>query len=160
MNYFDLRAELMEDPEGIGYAASVASGADGDTATLINAPRASVLGSASLAKIQSLIQLQPAVGEAIKSVWVKAKEIAGTPEHPLKDACAEAVELFVSARYDALQLQHPRVQALLDAYVAGGLMTQDQANEVIALGLRTISRAEQLWGAPVGVEDIARALRG
>jgi hypothetical protein len=121
----------------LGYAASIASGDDVTTASIINLPRVSISIE------QQVVPAYEVLEAIVPSEWsaLTAQE-------------KQRVELMLSL--GEVKLSGPNTRSALAA--AFGPATTTRAN-LIALQNRIGSRAEALFGQSVGPIDIARALR-
>lgn len=149
MDYQELAAEIANDPEDVGYAQHASSGADTLVAALLNARTGAGAGDVTepvLAKGDFVLAITPALARidalenaSLRTVWGRYWEAI---------QCAET-----------FRVADPRLAGLLDLAVTHGVLT---AEERAAVGVRTGSRAEVLWGAGtvVSADDVARALRG
>jgi hypothetical protein len=141
-----LAAEINIDPLGLGFAALVASGDDRGIADALNslaAPGAALVTMSSMTRDQFLTAILPAA------------LVLATKDAPTQAKWDRLIALARSA--DAIE---PAVVTPLVAMAQGdGLLTTDQA---AAIGKRTGSRAEVLWGAGtiIAQQDVAFALRG
>jgi hypothetical protein len=148
MDYTALKNEITNDPLSLGYAVFVTAGNDAAIAAILNmatGPGAATVTDATmprddfmLAITPSLISL-PGLSTTIQSKWDRI--------------------LAVVRAADTINISDPAIQALLGASVADGVLTSDQ---VAAIGQRTGSRAEVLFGAGTTImnTDISFALRG
>lgn len=162
MDYQSLAAEIENDPQNLGYSPHVLSGADMTIAGIMNLPRYTILGAASLDSVQAYVQAHIAAdsAETGKDIYMRVDEIANDPNHALYVPCKAAIQLFEKARYQAVDLSLDRPAELLNVLRLGGIITQAQQDHIIDIGTKQISRAEQLFGASVSHLDIAKALRG
>jgi hypothetical protein len=150
IDYAALKTELQTDPKGLGLAVRVAAGDDDGAATLLNTAGLSgeTVQDGEIPKGTFLLSLAPnllsmaSLSAALQEKW---------------DRIINAV-----AANATVHITHPHVIACVDAAVADGILTADDGAATKALGTRSCSRAEKLFGAGVVVTDadVARALRG
>lgn len=136
-----LQSEITNDPAGLGYAGKTSQ----QIVDLINAARESITISVVVPKatVLQVIGLGPfraaALSEPKRTGWLESL------------ANIRSLEIGIVPS-DA------GVSALLTSAVADGVLTADEKATLDALGTRTGSRAEQLWGAGtvVTLNDVAR----
>lgn len=157
MDYTKLAAELNNDPEDLGYAEHIASGADGELAALLNAPRYDAYQEVLVSAIQSYFMQQALVTGA--SVATDITRRAADPEDPAHGLCVEVAAIFPS-RLTVLDFGMSRVRMIVDALETAGILTSAQKADLYAMGTKQISRAEDLFKQSVSHSDIAMALRG
>jgi len=147
-----LRYELLADPLQRGYAgmtnAQVAASLDTvNIVTSIDLPISEV--QAYLLFDGTLIALRD---------WLPANPTPG----PLRTSVAALLEAIDSPRLNNFRLSDPaRYGAVLQQVqimVAGNLLTQQQANELIAMATLTVSRASHIgWPQGVSAADVKEA---
>lgn len=155
MDFASLRAELLDDPAGAGYATPLGAGDDAAAAALLNEPRTpGRKAGARLTALGVLDVLGPEAGTA----FLAAVE-AASPGVPVL-AMANRILWMVSG--GGLDFGDPRLHAQLDGLVAAGIVQAGHAETLKAYGTRPWSRAEVVLGdgARVTDADVARALRG
>lgn len=76
-----------------------------------------------------------------------------------QDASAPLVREVVAMLYDdvGLDIGHPDAETLLAGWVAAGIVTQAEADTLLALGRATVSRGEELGLGKVGSHHVAAA---
>lgn len=150
-----LKSEIENDPQSLGYAALVEAGRDQDVANLLNAKNRAG---------HRLVQLWEVKLAAIEGGFWPAIKVAAT-SHPVAEikAVADTVLDYVDdRRFSTIDMDRASTMTMLEALVSGQVITQEQADSLVALADTTLSRAEELFGADasVGDQDIAKALRG
>lgn len=128
-----LSHELQTDPEGLGYAELLYNAQDQKVADLLNRKTgagAELVVLPSLTRSQLLLALVP--------VLTYLTELSSSTQEKWK------LILQVICSVEAIEMLDPRVQAIFDAAVEDGIMTQEYADSI---GTRLGSRAEVLWGA-------------
>lgn len=162
MNYAILRAEIVNDPAGMGYAVHANAYADSLVADLVNLPQGeAVLGLCDIPTLQAeLHKLMHATG---LPVWVLIRKTAVSDQVPVElAACCQMVLDVAAAKYQNVDLSLPAVQAVLTGLVAGGVLTAEQKVQVESLGRRQRSRAEVLGlveqGGKVSADEVSLAL--
>lgn len=147
-----LRYELLADPLGRGYNSmsneEVAASLDTvNIVTSVDLPISEV--QAYLLFDGTMIALRD---------WLPANPTPG----PLRTSVAALLEAIDSPRLTNFKLSSPaRYQAVLQQVqimVAGGLLTQQQANDLIGMATVTVSRASQIgWPKGVAASDVKEA---
>lgn len=141
-----LASEITADPLGLGYAAQIAIGSDTGIAALLNAttgPGAAQVTLPGMSRDAFLSACLPGVialaglNGTIQAKWDRLLGVA------------QAADSITAAN----------IAAVLSMAVTDGVLTSQQA---AAIGVRTGSRAEVLFGAGtvVGASDVSMALRG
>lgn len=144
MNYQALKTEILTGP----LAAELVGKSDNEISDVLNDMR------------------YTAVKSRFITVRTMLAELAGTGAiiDKLDVAAASIPEVREALRYlrgeTGIDVGHPGTIAQLDALVAGGVLTNDEAESVKAMAMQPISRAELLGWQPVNYNDvnIARAL--
>lgn len=147
-----LRYELLADPLQRGYASmthdQAAASLDAvNIVTSVDLPIAEV--QAYLLFDGTLIALRD---------WLPANPTPG----PLRTSVAALLEAIDSPRLNNFKLSTPeRYQAVVQqtqVMVQGGLLTQQQANDLIGMATVTVSRAAQIgWPQGVSANDVKAA---
>lgn len=142
MDYEALKDELENDPEDLGYAPLVSSGAHLDLANLLNEPGAGPVSVEVMSKNDFLLAITPVL------LRLPGKTAAVQAKWDRILALARAAESF--------HVNDPRVVNLLDLAVSDGILEQGEVN---AMKTKTGSRAEVLFGigSVVSHSDIANA---
>lgn len=150
-----LKDELENDPEKIGYAVLTKDGRDQDIADLLNTK------DRPGRKLVDLWRVKLAAIE--NGYWINIKLAAATSQNETVRAVADTVISYVDdVRFSNIDMDRLSTLTMLGVLVAGGVMTQAQANDLSALANATLSRCEELFGpdSTVNAADIADALRG
>lgn len=138
-----LRAEIQNDPAGLGYAAAVAAGADGAVADLLNA----VGAGAAYSIYKSDVPVHDVIANIDSANFASLTTLQ----------VAKLQLLFAGT--GALDATDGNTRAIATGVFAG--MTATLTN-LATLVKRQGSRAEVLWGdgCVVTADDVAHALRG
>lgn len=158
-----IKAELANDPEGLGYDATQP---DRHDAALINAATrtgAGVISSANLlawagAGADDGAGVLPRI-ERLQHAADRSGEFTSLPG----SVVGPARTALLLIRRDATEFDtgNGGRLAMLNALVSGGVFTQAEADELTTLGQITINRATELLGRSAGLStsDIANARR-
>ncbi len=136
-----LRAELSDDPLGVGYAGMT----NLQVAQAINTESRIEYMDVEVAVLERYLAAEGAllpIRDAAASGHVVAREF---------------VALIDSINVDAFDVRHPRAMAGLDRLVTDGLLSQTQRDAIVALSERAISRAAELGIGTVTADDVMRA---
>lgn len=144
-----LADELTQDPAGLGYAQWLPD-SPGRVAEMLNAPRYPVPGRIARADF--------AVWCGSSGLRAVVEDTATTAGHPLRSAALTLLDFLRGGVAESIDLALPGNQAMLAAWVSAGAITQGQADELVTLSHRLISRAQQIGLAPVGALDVQGAL--
>lgn len=145
-----LANEINSGPLAAELAPHVAAGNDGAIAEILNTPRYAAVGPVSRAHF---------------AIWAASgprsaiEDHATNPNSPLR-ASALTLKDFLIGAADSLELDNASVAEMLSGWLDAGAITQGQHDALLALGARTISRAEQIGMENITAADVARALRG
>lgn len=145
IDYAALKTELLTDPAGIGYAASVTAGNDTETARIINAVR-------TVPPVFT-INRGPIPSFLAKNAIVRADWTLVSPSDQ------NLLALILSS--ETVDMSDANTRASLGGIFPAGSTTR---NNFIALANRAASRAEVYPGSPgagttISVSDVALALR-
>lgn len=133
-----LADELATDPLGRGYAA-MSDEAVAASLMAVDRPRARLVSRGDLR--QRFDNLADAQG---MPVW-ETIEAHRNDQGALGIACRAALRLRdAPGDYPPIDVSAPMFQAQLAALVAGGVLTQEQAEGITAMGVEMVSRAEEL----------------
>lgn len=130
-----LRSELQDDPLGRGYADM----SDAEALASLTTDDRSVFRDVPISSIAGMIEMLGVV-PALRAVD------DASPVHPVADQLMR----FVAGQSPmvAVQYSDPDIRQRVDAGVHGladaGVITTDQAAQIVALGQRTVSRAKEL----------------
>lgn len=144
-----LQTEITSGPLAASLSEFVASGNDGAIAAVLNADYATETGAISRAMF--------AIWAAQTGMRSAIRDHANTAESPLR-SIAISLEDFLGGASDTLDFAKPENQAMLSAWVVAGGCTQEQADSLIALCQKPISRAMQVFGQNVTDLDVRRAI--
>jgi hypothetical protein len=144
MTRVKLAAEISVDPASIGYAGKTAD----EIVSLLNEPRENV----------SIPRLLP-VGTILGVIGQAPFRIANLSE-PGKSTAWYQVLANIRSLKEGFVPSDPSVAPLLTIGVADGVITPEEKITLESLGLRSGSRAEQLWGEGtyVTLNDVANAI--
>lgn len=150
MNLVALRDEIETGPLAESLAPLVSAGNDGAIAALLNADYATETGSISRAMF--------AIWAAQTGMRSAIRDHALNINSPLR-SIAITLEDFLGGAADSLDFAMSENQTMLAAWVSVGGCTQEQADSLLALCQKAVSRAWQALGETVTIEQIAQALR-
>lgn len=161
-----LRAELTEDPEALGYAPLIAGGNHSEITALINHVDGSriALRPNTFATVRTLVaRMGPAGAVMAKKLRAFAAEPdSAIPQVYALQATVQEMLPFISAgdpaQGDGVDLGDADSRGLFSALVSIGKITQDEADAVLALGTPPCSRAFQLFGRDLSLNEISEAL--
>ena len=132
MQYSTLKAEIQNDPQQVGYAEM-------DENAIMTS-----LNANTVAK-RVLVPLWKIKKHAIENgYWVALRAAAADTESPLNTVATLTVDYISDERFDNLDMDLTSTQTLLGGLVAGGILTQAQADELDAMGDTFESRATEL----------------
>lgn len=83
---------------------------------------------------------------------------ASNVSSPLYGLCYTVNAYFNSNRFLNIDLNLPQVVIMVNGLLAGGIVTQDQFDELIGLANNRVSIAAKTFGADVTVSDISAAM--
>ena len=174
--YSGLKAELSADPCALGLPAAIAAFDLGTARDLLNDDtRRTVYRPITTAQA-----LTWGAAQALTHTFDDAANAAGSFSGIDADgrACARAVQYLLSGQYPTLDLDTtaivgamadgtayspgagtPTTPGLLDRLVTSNVLTTAQKDDLITQGRTTTSRALELWGRTITLDDIATALR-
>jgi hypothetical protein len=138
-----LADELTTDPEERGYSTMTAAQAAAD----LNEPRY----VETFERFISMRTLAGALGVAKALQIVEAIRSQNTPE-----SLWIADQLETVQAESGLDISHPENTAYVNALIAGGIVTQAQADQILDLGRRYQSRAQQIGYSTVTEQMILR----
>lgn len=133
------------DWKSLSDAIAGMNGTDAEIAAAMNAKTITVQGDISVAEALTWC--------ASVGALAAIADTAQTQGHPLRSACLAAMTMFgdLGATF---ALSSPRIQQLIGGFISGGIITQAQAVELLGLGQRQVSRAEQIGWGNVGAGDV------
>jgi hypothetical protein len=154
----ELRAELTDDPMKLGYAVKLAADDDQGAADLLNQQRLEFSKTVPSVPLQKVLKWGALTG-ALASIRAAADD----PASPVRAAALASLTLLSGAVSQAIDLSDSDILAMVDAFVAAGVVTAAQRQSLLALRTAApASRAEMLWGdgAVVAGADVSAAYRG
>lgn len=147
MNLVSLKSELIEDPAGLGYAEHRPH-APGALADLLNKVGTGLVVREYWLTDRALVaDIVPAHGTAMSDSILTKLEQA--------DASSKTVERMVSRLYNdarGLNFGDEALRAMLSSW-AGVVLTQAEADALLALPMRNGSRAEVLFGVDTQITE-------
>jgi hypothetical protein len=154
-----LRAELLADPAGLGYAAPLAAGNDTAVAALLNAR--TLRGPVPIAELSAYCARSGITG-AVKALLEVPLGTDLAPDVPmtlqLKGLLYTVETLLVTDyRLSTADVDDDAFAAALDGLQAVGVIDAGQRTAVVALGASQRSRADVLFGRAVTATDVGTA---
>jgi hypothetical protein len=146
MNLTILRAEIDNDPEGLGYASHLPD-APGSVVDLLNGYTGTMVKA-----IKSSTAMMWAAGGAYSTIVDASNNVT----HPARASCLVVREAFASGQEIHLELQAMR--DMLTAWVSTSVITQGQKDSLLALATQPASRAEEIGLFRVDVRDVIAAM--
>jgi hypothetical protein len=132
VQYNILKDEIQNDPLGIGYSTM-------DENAIMTS-----LNAATRAK-RVLVPIWKIKKHAIENgYWVALRAVADDSESPLHAVATLTVDYIGDERFENLDMDLTSTQTLLGGLVAGGIITQSQADDLFAMGDEFQSRATEL----------------
>jgi hypothetical protein len=132
MQYNILQDEIRNDPLGVGYSQM-------NEIQIMDS-----LNSATQSK-RVLVPLWKIKRHAIENgYWVALRTAAADATSPLNTVAVLTVDYIGDERFDNLDMDLASTQQLLGGLVAGGILTQAQADELDEMGDEFESRATKL----------------
>ena len=110
--------------------------------------------NAKTAIIQQAVAIRDLKTYAIfQGIWPKllAGEKSSNPQ--VAGLCQSVVAWVDDPRISTVDVNMPQVQAMLQALVSATILTQQQMNEVVAMGSKTVS-----WTSTVGLPEVGIGL--
>lgn len=145
-----LHDELINDPNGIGYADPIAAGSHNVLADLLNTPRYGELGSVGITPMLEWI--------AAWGIMARLRAAVNGPDQSLASIAEVALMLVSNPNISSIDFSRPRVQQMLTVLATAGVFPQDAYDELEMLATTQVSRAKQLGLGTVTIDDISRAL--
>jgi len=146
---------INTDPDDLGLAAMVAEGSHEGIAQAINEPRFPNGFYISRDDLEVF-----AIGDGIAAAAELTAQNAEAPTQ-LRAACLSFTKLLASSRFPKLRLDAPSTLGMRAAFVAAGIMTQEQDDALGALGEQYIySVAEREKFGSVTAASVSIALEG
>lgn len=136
MDLAKLRAEIIEDPLGLGYADM----SDSQVADHLNAPSVPARGVVPASDVRSFVLLN--------GIWPALSKAAQATDPVLQGTAETIIQTLAPNSFDTIRMNDEpvftAVQNMLGVMVAAGVMTEAQRDQMIALGDTRISRAQEL----------------
>lgn len=146
-----LKTELTTDPLNLGYAAKLANGT-GLIPELINRQNRDIVKDVWLTDRGMVSELVPVHGTTLTdSIFTKFDTVA---------ASSKTVERMVNRLYNderGLNFGDAGLRGMFASW-SGNILTVDEANALLGLGISKGSRAEELFGEAVTEIDVKNAL--
>jgi hypothetical protein len=141
MDHAELKAYIEADPT---FADYIAGGNDQDIAVAISARTVPVIGAVSRAKF--------AMWAGVTGLRASIQTHADAVDSPLRSIALTLLDFLQGGVSDELHLDDPANQAMLDAWIQAGALTQTQADDLMAL-----ATADQPVFGSVSNLDVATA---
>lgn len=150
MNLNILRSEIETGPLSESLAPLVLAGDDGAIAARLN-------DDDYATETGSIARSMFAIWAAQTGMRSAIRDHAQNVNSPLR-SIAITLEDFLGGAADSLDFAMSENQTMLAAWVSVGGCTQEQADSLLALCQRSVSRAQQSMGEPVTELDVRRAI--
>lgn len=162
----ELIEELTTDPDGLGYAPLITAGDHSGVTALINHVDGArtALRPNTFATVRTLVaRMGPAGAIVAKKLRAFAASAdSAVPEVYALQATVQEIMPFISAgdpgQGDGVDLGDAGSRGLFSALVSIGVITQDEATAVLAIGTPPCSRAFQLFGRDLSLNEVSEAL--
>lgn len=145
-----LRSEIENDPVGLGYKNDDGTWkSNEDIAGILNVATRSVPRMVPIPEIMAYIHTN--------GIWIPIED--GSTDASLPKQIRDSARMVMSvmhARYENVDINLPIFGQVLNALVQGNLIQQKHKDEVIALGSRMASRAEELGLPTIEYWDVGR----
>ena len=89
--------------------------------------------------------------------WAKLKSGRSSPVQNVADLCMSVIDWIEDARVQSVDVSMPEVQAMIGALVAAQIMTQQQADEIIAMGAMQVPWAQSIGHQEIGIGLVRNA---
>ena len=152
MDYTALRAELITDPAKLGYGPLLAAGSANRVAVLLNERTQQGLGSVPITPLLEWI--------AAHGIMARLRAAAAGTDAAVASIAEVALMLVSNPNIPALDLSRVRVQQMLGALTAAGVIPADAQTELMSMATTYVSRAEVLGLGWVSADDVSRAMEG
>ena len=157
-----LRDELQQDPEQLGYAPLIAAGNMAGLAALLNETDPLRLMSRETFVTGRGVLADLGVSGAV--ILEKLSQFGATPQ---QDPQAEGLRLavkwamkFAEQEGEGIDIGHPNTRALMQTAAAVGVLTEGEATLLLNLAVLPVSRAVELLGCDVSVNEVTEAVNG
>jgi hypothetical protein len=141
-----LRAELTNDPAGRGYGAHLPA----DPARVVE------LITALVTTMTGPLRSTTAKAWAAAGPYARIVDASNDVNSPCRASCLVIRDSFACG--DAIHVEDPRLEAMLASWVACGIATVEQVNNLYALAQVPASRADVLGIPAPAARDIIDAL--
>lgn len=150
-----LSSELKNDPQSIGYAASIAAGNLVPLMSMLNAPRTPTVGAHTISSAELLIW----GAQNGRLTKLQAAAADTTQSDVLRSVCDAAIRI-IQRDMTVLDLSRPDIHSMISALVTAGIFDATDQTSLQTLSTRDISRAEALFGngSVVALHDVMRAV--
>jgi len=145
-----LYQELIEGPLAAEIAPFIAAGNDGAINAILTRKDIAVYGSISVNAF--------AIWAAKTGLRAAIQDHAYTLQSPLRSIALTLLDFLQSSSARSLDFGNSDNCAMLEAWVVAGALTPVQRDDLLAMALTTISRAEQ-QGVNADIAAIAHSLR-
>lgn len=145
-----LREEISQDPLSRGYSAM----SDGQVAESLNGRNRPGRGVVASSEVRRYVLLN--------GLWPRLQAVASSATDETQRGTAMTIlQVMAPNSFDEIRMNDPSVHAavssMLQVMVDAGAMTAENRAEMVALGDRTISRADELGLGLVHHLDVAEA---
>lgn len=148
MDYAALQTELLNDPQGLGYAAHISSGNHLVLAQLLNTEDISVY---------SWVTRDNFLIWTASSIRAKIEDTANDSQDSLRSS-ALVLQAICNGSTEGIDFSKAQNIALLTAWKTAGKITEQEETELLNLSIKLVSRSYQLFQTHVSIVDIAIAL--
>jgi hypothetical protein len=150
MDYVALRAELTTDPAKLGYGPLLATGSANRVAALINESTQQGLGSVPITPLLEWI--------AAHGIMARLRAAAAGEDAAVASIAEVALMLVSNPNIPALDLSRVRVQQMLGALGAAGVIPAEAQAELMGMATTYVSRAQVLGLGAVSADDVSKAM--
>lgn len=154
-----LHTELTTDPQALGYAPLVAAGNHAGLHELINRAEASRMLPRSRFVTGRAVLAELGVTGAV--ILEKLSVFGATPQQGEAEGLRLAIKWamkFADQEGEGLDIGHPTTRQLVQTCAAVGVLTEAEATALMALAVYPTSRAHELFGREVPLNEISEAL--
>ena len=88
-----------------------------------------------------------------QNIWPKLKAGQLSDQKSVADLCESVLDWIEDSRTQSIDVSMPEVQVMIASLVSAGVLTQSQADEVIAMGITSIP-----WTQSVGLPEVGIGL--
>lgn len=155
-DYAALKQEIQQDPARLGLAALVAAQNWQGAADVLNQPVAGAATSEPVPRTD-LIRILLGAGKLATIAAPTAEELAAMPA-PVAILTRSMAWILSHPDYAFIDVAGATGKQMIPMLVQAGLITQAEADQVLALGTVSRSRAQVVFGLPVSRFDVQKAL--